>query len=196
MAKQLTKTETVFKCEKCEREFEIEELANLCEKRDKEMGKWFKKIYDIILSTEESLRRELTDEERHQIHIIFCKGFAEGLSISQTQIKDILLIRDLYFKLNIPTEQLVLEHMRKGIFMGFPFFLRKVDNNENGEFIHAITIHDYPKARKATFKMQSNGQFPILADEKEEIILSDENIDKLLSQGFNWYHESERNTLR
>lgn len=122
---------TIYKCETCGMEFEIEEFANLCEKRDKEMGKWFRRFFELRMNMEHTLKRTLTHEEEGEVYKIFCKGFADGLSFCDKPIEDILLIKNLYFKLKIPTDKLVLEHMMRGAdFSNFPFILKKEDDNE------------------------------------------------------------------
>ncbi len=71
---------------------------------------------------------------------------------------------------------------------GFPFFLRKVDS----DLIQVILFHDYPNGRHLFVRLPAKYSS---ADKTEYIVLTNELLDKLLLQGFEWFHESEMDTL-
>lgn len=92
----------------------------------------------------------------------------------------------LYVNLRIPENKIRLEINRNGKFSGFPFFLRKEDETGN---IQVVTMHEYPKAVKLT-KLSRDS-----SNSSENLTLTEDVLNNLLSEGFTWFHESELDVL-
>lgn len=94
--------------------------------------------------------------------------------------------REFYLRLNIPDIKINIEENREGVFLGFPFFLRKTDES----LIQVVLFHNYPKCTH----LIKNKRDP-LGPESYEIIMTDEVLNGFTEKGFNWLHESEIDVL-
>ena len=97
-------------------------------------------------------------------------------------------VQQFFLSLKIPQNKILLEDNRVGVFCGCPFFLRKADSN----LIQVILMHNYPNGRHFWVELPATYRSP---DKAEDIELTSELIEKLLLQGFEWFHESEMKTL-
>lgn len=102
---------------------------------------------------------------------------------------DNVLLNKLYLILKIPENKIIIELNKKSP-MSFPFFLRKEDATR----VEVITMHEYPIGLHSVVYKSSEYK-KILADETNKIVITPDLIEKLLSQGFQWYHESEMDLL-
>jgi hypothetical protein len=109
-----------------------------------------------------------------------------GTELKAKDLRD----HDYYSQLKIPEKKIVLELSRRGTFMGFPFFLQRIDPTDN--ILQTIVIGKYPKARRLFVQLPATGHH---ADWSKEIELTESTLNELLSQGFVWFHESEKETL-
>lgn len=72
----------------------------------------------------------------------------------------------------------------------FPFYLWKHDRLK--QIIEVVTFHEYPKGIRFYVKLPSLSS---QADSSEEILLKDDLIEQLLKEGFEWFHQTEKETL-
>lgn len=97
-------------------------------------------------------------------------------------------LRTYYLNMKIPDHKIDLEQNDPYTFTGFPFFLRKIDLAEN--LLQAITLHEYPNGKRVFVRLPAK-----ISVWSENIVVTDFIINELLSQGFEWFHHSEMDTL-
>lgn len=99
---------------------------------------------------------------------------------------------EFYLSLKIPFAKTEIEkrYSEKYTSSAFPFFLWKHDRIH--QTIEAITFHEYPMGRRAYVKLPALSP---QADSSEEILLKEGTLDKLLKEGFEWFHKNEKETL-
>ncbi|APO48535.1 hypothetical protein BS614_30925 (plasmid) [Paenibacillus xylanexedens] len=98
--------------------------------------------------------------------------------------------REFYLELKVPEDKILLEENSPYPYQSsaFPFFMYKV----NHESIQAITFHEYPRGLILSVKLPSQS---VQADETGEIDMTKYLLEALLSEGFEWFHSSEMDTL-
>jgi len=99
---------------------------------------------------------------------------------------------DFYLKLKIPPAKISTENQRSEIytFSGFPFYLYKHDRVN--KIVEVITFHKYPKGLQLYVKLPNKSS---QADSSREIHLTEDVLDELLREGFEWFHHTEKETL-
>ncbi|MFC5591707.1 hypothetical protein ACFPRA_22735 [Sporosarcina soli] len=119
---------------------------------------------------------------KHEDEAVFC-------IVCGTKLKNGDL-RKFYLSLKVPEHKITWERNRIGKFLGCPFFLRKIDNANH--LLQVITLHEFPKGNQSSVRLPARSR---AADWTEEIVLTKNLIHDLLNQGFEWFHESEMDTL-
>lgn len=97
-------------------------------------------------------------------------------------------MRRYYQRMEIPDCKIALEENKNSKISGFPFFLRKKDN----ESIQVILLHDYPRCEHLTVYLPNDSP---VADLSQSIIITDSLMENFMEQGFEWFHHSEMATL-
>lgn len=121
---------------------------------------------------------------KHEPQAVFC--FHCG-----TALKDGSLL-EFYLSLNIPFAKIETEkrYSQKYSSSAFPFFLMKHDRTY--QTIEVVTFHEYPKGIRTYVKLPALSP---QADCSEEILLKEGTVNKLLKEGFEWFHKTEKETL-
>lgn len=121
---------------------------------------------------------------KHQEEAIFC--LMCGTELKTISLRD----NEYYTRFKIPKKKILLEQNSPYELMGFPFFLQKFDPAEH--LLQVILLHEYPKCNRLFVILPTDSP---CADWSEEIAMTDGILEDLLSQGFEWYHHSEMDTL-
>lgn len=93
--------------------------------------------------------------------------------------------RELYLRLNIPDSKINIEESQKKAFSGFPFFLRKTDENS----VQVVLFNEYPKCSHLIKNRHDR-----LGPDSIEINMTDELLNEFMDKDFKWLHESELDT--
>lgn len=99
---------------------------------------------------------------------------------------------EFYLSLKIPITKISTENQNNEIhtFSGFPFYLWKHDSIN--KTVEAITFHEYPKGTRLYAKLPTKSAS---ADNSVEILLTKDVLEALLKEGFEWFHQNEKETL-
>lgn len=121
---------------------------------------------------------------KHEPQATFC--FLCGTALKNGSLLE------FYLSLKIPfaktqTEKRYSEKYTSSV---FPFFLWKHD--QINQTIEVVTFHEYPKGVRLYVKLPALSP---QADSSEEIILKEDTLDKLLKEGFEWFHQTEKDIL-
>lgn len=121
---------------------------------------------------------------KHEPQAAFCFQCGKALKNGSLQ--------EFYLSLKIPFAKIETEkrYSEKYSSSSFPFFLWKYDRLY--QTIEVVTFHEYPKGIRSYLKL------PALlrqADSSEEILLKEAMLDQLLKEGFEWFHQTEKETL-
>lgn len=121
---------------------------------------------------------------KHEPQAAFC--FLCGTALKNGSLLEFYLSLKIPF-LKIQTEKRFSE---KYTCSAFPFYLWKHD--QMNHIIEVVTFHEYPKGLRLYVKLPTLSP---QADSSKEFLLEEGSIDKLLQEGFEWFHQTEKESL-
>ena len=121
---------------------------------------------------------------KHEPQAAFC--FLCGTALKNGSLLE------FYQSLKIPSAKISTENKISEFytFSGFPFYLYK--HEPINKTVELITFHEYPKGCRLYVKLPAKSS---QADCSREIHLTEDVLDELLKEGFEWFHQTERETL-